>query len=104
MARSFSNAKTVSAFIANEISAVGEQSMFENIYARGYAASSQGAVSSSVRNGAPSVMLKKGSEESTKTSWVPDPETGYFRPENQTKELDAAELRAMLLKNKNKGQ
>lgn len=46
------------------------------------------------------VMLKKGGEESSKTtSWVPDPVTGYYRPENHAKEIDAAELRRMLLKN-----
>ncbi|KAL2499707.1 Poly [ADP-ribose] polymerase 2 [Abeliophyllum distichum] len=68
---------------------------------RGYAAaSSQSSVSSSVRGGASNVMMKKGEKESTKTSWVPDPVTGYYRPENQTKEIDAAELRENLLKNK----
>ncbi|KAK4487308.1 hypothetical protein RD792_006084 [Penstemon davidsonii] len=92
MARSFSNAKTVSYFIANEISAV--------LTRRGYAVASQGGVSSTVRSGAPNMILKKGSEETTKTPWVPDPVTGYYRPENQVKEIDAAELREMLIKNK----
>lgn len=71
---------------------------------RGYAAASQGVVSSSssVNGGRNSVMLKKGGEEAKKnTSWVPDPVTGYYRPENQAKEIDAAELREMLLKHKN---
>ncbi|KAI3460796.1 hypothetical protein Pfo_017459 [Paulownia fortunei] len=92
MARSFSNAKTVSAFITSRISAV--------VTRRGYAAASQGGVSNNVRSGAPNVMLKKGSEESAKISWVPDPVTGYYRPENHAKEIDAAELREMLVKNK----
>lgn len=30
-----------------------------------------------------------------KVSWVPDPVTGYYRPEN-IKDIDAAELRAKL--------
>lgn len=67
---------------------------------RGYAAASQGAVSSTgaVRN---NVMMKKVAEESNKTtSWVPDPVTGYYRPESHVKEIDAAELRNMLLKYK----
>lgn len=38
--------------------------------------------------------------ESNKTSWVPDPVTGYYRPETHAKEIDAAELRNMLLKYK----
>ncbi|GMP88800.1 hypothetical protein CsSME_00040646 [Camellia sinensis var. sinensis] len=47
-----------------------------------------------------SAMAKKGGEEVTKTSsWVPDPETGYYRPENHADDIDVAELREMLLKN-----
>ncbi|GFP80640.1 late embryogenesis abundant protein lea5 [Phtheirospermum japonicum] len=93
MARSFSNAKTVSAFITDKISAV--------VARRGYAAAaSQGSTG---RTGASNLMFKKGAEESAKTSWVPDPVTGYYRPENQAKEIDAAELRAMMLKTKIRG-
>ncbi|KAL8530997.1 hypothetical protein ACS0TY_007849 [Phlomoides rotata] len=90
MSRSFSNVKNVSAFVANEISR------------RGYSAASQpqGVVSSAVRVGAPKMMLKKGTEESGDISWVPDPVTGYYRPENLAKEVDPAELREMLLKSK----
>ncbi|KAL8522764.1 hypothetical protein ACS0TY_012924 [Phlomoides rotata] len=85
MSRAFSNAKAVSAFIAGKIS-------------RGYAAAaSRGSVS---RIGAPNVLLKKGSEDSTKISWVPDPITGFYRPENQVKENAAAELRGQLIRNK----
>lgn len=91
MARSFSTAKNVSAFVTNKISPA--------ITWRGYAAASQGTgVSNSEVS--PNVMLKKRSEEPSKISWVPDPVTGYYRPENQEKEMDAAELRAMLIKNK----
>ncbi|KAM7521463.1 hypothetical protein LguiA_011365 [Lonicera macranthoides] len=92
MARSFSNTKLLSAFVVDRLSVA--------VTRRGYAAASQGVVSSSsVRN---NMMLKKGGEEAKKnTSWVPDPVTGYYRPENQAKEIDAAELREMLLKHKN---
>lgn len=31
-----------------------------------------------------------------KVAWVPDPVTGYYKPEN-TKEIDVAELRATVL-------
>ncbi|CAI9767830.1 unnamed protein product [Fraxinus pennsylvanica] len=95
MARSFSNVKIVSAFLANKVSAAAT--------GRGYSAAAQGGVSKSLSGGgvAPNMMLKKGVEESSKTtSWVPDPVTGYYRPENQAAEIDAAELRALLLKNK----
>jgi len=71
---------------------------------RGYAATTaQGSVSSGGRSGAvaSAVMKKKGVEESTqKISWVPDPKTGYYRPETGSNEIDAAELRAALLNNK----
>lgn len=97
MARSLSNAKMLSSFVVNRISAV--------VTRRGYAATaSQSGVSSGVRGGASNVMLKKGEKESTKTSWVPDPVTGYYRPEDQSKEIDAAELREILLKNKTRRQ
>ncbi|KAL8513427.1 hypothetical protein ACS0TY_012769 [Phlomoides rotata] len=87
MSRSFSNAKAVSAFIAGKIS--------RRSYA--VAAASQGSVS---RIGAPNVLLKKGSEDSTKISWVPDPITGFYRPENQVKENATAELRGQVIRNK----
>ncbi|KAJ1692106.1 hypothetical protein LUZ63_008804 [Rhynchospora breviuscula] len=32
--------------------------------------------------------------------WVPDPVTGYYRPSNRVVDVDAAELRAMLLRPK----
>ncbi|XP_009601603.1 protein SENESCENCE-ASSOCIATED GENE 21, mitochondrial-like [Nicotiana tomentosiformis] len=92
MARSFSNSKIVSAFIVDSLSAA--------INRRGYAAASQGAVRGGVVRS--NVTMKKGVEESNKTiSWVPDPVTGYYRPESHAnKEIDAAELRKMLLKHK----
>ena len=91
MARSFSNAKILSAFVVDRISVV--------VSRRGYsAAASQGVASGGARS---CVMLKKGGEEATKnTSWVPDPVTGNYRPENQAKEIDAVELREILLKHK----
>ncbi|XP_028122344.1 phytochrome A-like [Camellia sinensis] len=36
------------------------------------------------------VVIKSGEEEATKTSWVPDPVTGYYRPENKANEIDIA--------------
>ncbi|KAJ0979788.1 hypothetical protein J5N97_015262 [Dioscorea zingiberensis] len=35
-------------------------------------------------------------------SWVPDPVTGYYRPANRLGEMDAAELREMLLSHKSR--
>ncbi|PSR94751.1 Late embryogenesis abundant protein like [Actinidia chinensis var. chinensis] len=96
MARSFSNAKILSALVADRVSLA--------LSRRGYAAAaaSQGVASGSSRGAVTSkggVMAKKGGEEAGKTSWVPDPVTGYYRPENRAKEIDVAELREILLKN-----
>ncbi|KAK3415478.1 hypothetical protein EUGRSUZ_H01105, partial [Eucalyptus grandis] len=86
-----SNAKLFSVALVDGISA--------SIARRGYAAASQGVASSF------NVMSKKTGEEMARStervSWVPDPKTGYYRPENRADEIDVAELRALLLKNKN---
>ncbi|RFS88938.1 hypothetical protein CH426_25945, partial [Klebsiella aerogenes] len=50
--------------------------------------------------GGSNVMLQRCGEESEATSWGPDPVTGYYRPEGQANEIDAAELRKMLLKHR----
>nr|GMC56720.1 protein SENESCENCE-ASSOCIATED GENE 21, mitochondrial-like [Ipomoea batatas] len=91
MARSISSAKFVSAFVLEKVSV-----------SRSYtaaAAAAQGSVSGVV--GRSNAMLKKGGDESGKsaTSWIPDPVTGYYRPESHVNEVDAAELCQMLLKN-----
>ncbi|KAJ4727701.1 Late embryogenesis abundant protein Lea5 [Melia azedarach] len=99
MARSFSNAKLLSAFVVDGIS--------NAVSRRGYATASPGVVSSVARGtGARSAaMLKKSGEEmvgsTEKVSWVPDPVTGVYRPENLANELDVADLRAVLLRQKN---
>nr|ACV50424.1 late embryogenesis protein-5 [Jatropha curcas] len=86
MARPFSNAKVLSALITKAINS------------RGFSAAAPQA-GAAARSG---VVVKKTREEmarsTEKTSWVPDPRTGCYRPENVAEEIDAAELRAMLLK------
>ncbi|CAF2125610.1 protein SENESCENCE-ASSOCIATED GENE 21, mitochondrial [Brassica rapa] len=93
MSRSLSNVKIVSSFVSHELS--------NAIFRRGYAAT---AAQASVGKGGAvvsAVMKKKGVEESTqKIAWIPDPKTGYYRPETGSKEIDPAELRAALLNNK----
>ncbi|KAJ8526652.1 hypothetical protein K7X08_029129 [Anisodus acutangulus] len=54
--------------------------------------------------GLSTIMMKKLKEESApKSPWVPDPVTGYYRPENQANQIDAVELRRMVLKSKFRG-
>ncbi|KAM5564073.1 protein SENESCENCE-ASSOCIATED GENE 21, mitochondrial [Rosa sericea] len=93
MARSFSNAKLISALVSNTIAR------------RGYAAGSPGLAA--VRGEAASVsrsvnLGKKSGEDKVgsafKVSWVPNPKTGVYGPENRADEIDAAELRNVLLK------
>ena len=90
MARSFSNAKVVSGLISKAINGRGFSS-----------AASQGAAVSKARSGADSMVKKTGEEvgkSTEKTSWVPDPRTGFYRPGNVAEEIDEAGLRASLLK------
>ncbi|XP_024981907.1 protein SENESCENCE-ASSOCIATED GENE 21, mitochondrial-like [Cynara cardunculus var. scolymus] len=65
---------------------------------RGFATATQGI---SGTKGSGVAMMKKGGEESKKsTSWVPDPVTGYYKPEGQIKQVDGAELRELVPKQK----
>ncbi|KAF3436465.1 hypothetical protein FNV43_RR23557 [Rhamnella rubrinervis] len=97
MARSFSNAKLLSALVVDGFS--------KAITRRGYAAAaSQGVVASrGATTGAARNVVNKSGEEmvapnTDKVSWIPDPVTGYYRPGNRAQEIDVAELRAILLK------
>ncbi|QCE06603.1 Late embryogenesis abundant protein [Vigna unguiculata] len=91
MARSFANVKVLSALVADGFS--------NTLTRRGFAAA---ATQSATRGGASigGNMVPKSGEEKVrggeKVSWVPDPVTGYYRPEN-TNEIDVADLRAMVL-------
>ncbi|RZC53068.1 hypothetical protein C5167_011930 [Papaver somniferum] len=58
---------------------------------------SQAAGSSVVRQ----VKVKKPSTAGTEeSSWVPDPVTGYYRPENHADDIDVAALRETLMNQK----
>ncbi|XP_057964780.1 protein SENESCENCE-ASSOCIATED GENE 21, mitochondrial-like [Malania oleifera] len=94
MARFFSNAKLISALVADNVSLA--------VNRRGYSAATQGAAPSAARGARSGVIVKKQGEQTGKTtsSWVPDPVTGNYRPENLADEIDVADLRNMLLKNK----
>ncbi|KAD4584516.1 hypothetical protein R6Q59_036617 [Mikania micrantha] len=82
--------KLISSFIVDQLAVVAAR--------RGFASVSQ----SGIMRGSGVAMMKKSSEESKKsTPWVPDPVTGYYKPEGQTNEIDPAELRELLLKQKN---
>ncbi|KAG5056234.1 hypothetical protein AAZX31_03G232200 [Glycine max] len=87
MARSIANAKTFSALVLDGFS--------NTLTRRGYS-------QSATRGGVASIAPKSGEDKgvsSYKVSWVPDPVTGYYKPEN-IKEVDVADLRATLLRKK----
>nr|GMD26799.1 protein SENESCENCE-ASSOCIATED GENE 21, mitochondrial-like [Ipomoea batatas] len=93
MARNFSTAKHLCSFVLNRISVAA-------ICRRGYAA--EGAVSSGRAKSNSNATPKSGNEAVDKAaaSWYPDPVTEYYRPEGEDdKEIDAADLRLMFLKN-----
>ncbi|CAH8305350.1 unnamed protein product [Eruca vesicaria subsp. sativa] len=97
MARSLSTAKIFSVFVAEEFS--------NAISRRGFAVAADTALHGSVTSGgttaSASVMKKNVGEESIeKAPWIPDPKTGYYRPATVSEEIDPAELRAVLLNNK----
>ncbi|MBA0870307.1 hypothetical protein Goshw_010686 [Gossypium schwendimanii] len=51
--------------------------------------------------------MKESSSSETRaysSAWAPDPVTGYYRPENCGAEIDAAELREMLLNHRVRSQ
>lgn len=76
---------------------------FNQLNRRGYAAATESAtrVGGVVSVGNKMGPTKSGEDGSStyKVSWVPDPVTGYYKPEN-IKDTDAADLRAKLLRKK----
>ena len=97
MARSLSSFKLLGASVSD--------ALYVSISRRGYsAAPPPGAATASFgRTGMVGKVegrdAMKGSVSETKVTpaWAPDPVTGYYRPENSGAEIDAAELREMLL-------
>ncbi|KAI3732468.1 hypothetical protein L1987_63673 [Smallanthus sonchifolius] len=87
--------KLISTLITDQISVVAR---------RGFATTTQGGVSVIVRGSGIAMSKKAGEEPKKSTPWVPYPVTGYYRPEGKTNEVDAAELRELLLKQKNSQQ
>ncbi|GAB2234423.1 hypothetical protein Droror1_Dr00003675 [Drosera rotundifolia] len=93
MARSLSNAKFLSALVADNLSLA--------LTRRGYAAASLGVSKSGVSGVAMGKEEEKsGRKGAGEKSWVPDPVTGCYRPGNTTMEIDAVELRNTMITNK----
>ncbi|KAK7259316.1 hypothetical protein RIF29_24920 [Crotalaria pallida] len=93
MARSFNNAKLLSTLVLDGFSST--------LIRRGYAATTttQSAKLGGIVSMSSKTAHKSGEDKGAnpyKVSWVPDPITGCYKPEN-IKEIDAADLRATLL-------
>lgn len=72
------------------------------LFRRGYAAATQSATRAGGASMSGKIAPKSGEEKvasAEKVAWVPDPVTGYYKPEN-TKDIDVAELRARLMAKK----
>ncbi|CAL1362097.1 unnamed protein product [Linum trigynum] len=98
MARSISSAKLLSAAVTR---AITNGRGFSTAAAASAGKATPGNGGGSAVTAATSGMVKRTGEATNKvvsTSWVPDPRTGFYRPENVAEEIDAAELRALLLK------
>lgn len=83
--------------------------MVDKYYRRNFSApSSSTPVSKAVREGGRKVMKRvEGKMEGVsaeKTSWMPDPDTGNFIPEDQFQQIDVAKLRQMLLNRRSGGE
>ncbi|KAL1191779.1 Late embryogenis abundant protein 41 [Cardamine amara subsp. amara] len=77
------------------------------VFRRSYVATSENATAAGFsKEGSTRVMVgkmeKRADQEAAESAWAPDPVTGYYRPSNHAAEIDPAELREMLLKNKAK--
>ncbi|XP_010931673.1 late embryogenesis abundant protein Lea5-D [Elaeis guineensis] len=99
MARALSGATTLAAALSDGIAVY--------ISRRGYAAVT-GTVVSRGRSSAEEKAVRKAtvssgsSSGSSSDSWVPDPVTGYYRPGNRRADVDAAELREILLSHRSR--
>ncbi|XP_022155320.1 late embryogenis abundant protein 2-like [Momordica charantia] len=93
MARSFSAVKIMSALVSDGF----RNALFIR---RGYAAVAADRVVAKSGSKTKKEEAERSTEE--KMAWVPDPVTGYYRPENCADEIDPVDLRAMLLKPRRK--
>ncbi|XP_010449879.1 PREDICTED: late embryogenesis abundant protein Lea5-like [Camelina sativa] len=74
---------------------------------RSYVATSQNVTATGLsKGGSTRVMVGKieqrALDQEAESAWGPDPVTGYYRPSDRAAEIDPAELRELLLKNKSK--
>ncbi|CAL9225566.1 unnamed protein product [Arabidopsis halleri] len=99
-------ARSLSGAVKSLCSAVSG-SLSRSIVSRSYVATSQNVTATGLsKGGSTRVMVGKmeqrALDQEAESAWGPDPVTGYYRPSNRAAEIDPAELRELLLKNKAK--
>ncbi|XVF62569.1 hypothetical protein PTKIN_Ptkin09bG0018900 [Pterospermum kingtungense] len=99
MARSLSSLKLLSLSMSRRGYSVAPQGAATAKFGLGGSTSRPGMVGKVEQRGA-NLMKEESGEGVSSSAWGPDPVTGYYRPENRAAEIDAAELREMLLNHK----
>ncbi|KAK4741604.1 hypothetical protein SAY87_025192 [Trapa incisa] len=101
MARSLSNARLLSAVVVDGFSSAIKRRGFS---AAAVSSSTQGITGTGGRSSSSTLIPTKVEDgkvgSAHKVLWGPDPKTGYYRPVDRTEEIDVADLRAALLKQK----
>ncbi|XWS08582.1 hypothetical protein CRYUN_Cryun40dG0014600 [Craigia yunnanensis] len=106
MARSLSSLKLLAISVSDGLSlsvsrrrySAAPQGAVTAIFGRGGSTSRPGMVGKVEQMGVN--VMKEELGAGVSSVWGPDPVTGYYRPENCAAEIDAAELREMLLNHK----
>ncbi|XP_058077205.1 late embryogenesis abundant protein Lea5-like [Magnolia sinica] len=96
MTRSFSNANLLAAIADGVTLALTRRGYSTGTWSVGRGISKQ--VEDTKKKVTMSLIKDRGPD--TSSSWVPDPVTGYYRPGNRVVEVDAADLRELLLNQK----
>ncbi|KAI4329776.1 hypothetical protein MLD38_028124 [Melastoma candidum] len=90
MARSLSNVRMFSAYFANGIA--------QAIPRQGYSAAVEATAVSRAEGRIGGAVKLRPEKEEEEVTWMPDHKTGFFGPGNRRDEVDAVELRAMMLR------
>lgn len=77
--------------------------LMNDVYRRAYSATAlamEKRTTLFVKSSTTTSSAVSSTSSSSSNSWVPDPVTGYYRPSDMGAQVDAAELRAILISSK----
>ncbi|XP_010440235.1 PREDICTED: late embryogenesis abundant protein Lea5-like [Camelina sativa] len=100
-------ARSLSGAVKHVISAASRSLYGSVVLRRSYVATPQTVTVTGLSKGGSTRLMVGKMEQRTldqevESAWGPDPVTGYYSPSNRAAEIDPAELRELLLKNKAK--